>query len=44
MQLPAFLGVAAGNPDCGGCFACTICIGTPTPDVEFFVALMLTGL
>lgn len=38
MELPVFLSIYAGTAiDCVGCGACIACVGTPTPDFEFFI-------
>jgi len=43
MQLPAFLGISQVASDCAYCLACWACLGTPTPDFEFFIAALVAG-
>jgi len=43
MQLPVFLSVSQIASDCAYCWACGVCLGTPTPDFEFFVAALVAG-
>jgi len=41
MEFPLFLSIGVMQTACSLCAGCPVCLGTPTPDFEFFIASLL---